>query len=525
MLKTEELVPLDDVERQLYRELVPEDHFLRRLAALIDFERFRDELAAGYSPDQGRPALDPVLLLKLEILSRHYNLSDREVIEQTRVNVAYRLFLGLSRHSPLPHPTSLTYFRQRLGPEHLHQVFHVLLGQARELGLVRDRLRLKDATHILANIAVPATIRLVAQTRAQLLEALTGLAPQRVAEERQRAEAIRVASADLKDEERLVRRVAHLQAVLAWADAVPAQPAFAQAPAAEQERLQHALALAHRVLADREPKAQDQVLSVQDPDARRGKHGQYYVGYWLDVAMDADSELLTGVHVLPANGNEGADAAYLIQQEEAAHGNDVQGLSLDGAGYRGELLRELQDPHGLNLDVFVPPAERPTPGVFGPEQFTLSDDGTTLTCPGGQRTTWRQQRPNGVRFSFSGPTQCAGCPLRSQCLPHPAAQRRAVLKNAYEAEYRAAQAKAQTPAYAEVRQQHRHIERKLAELVGRHQLRRTRYRGLRRVLAQGLLTALVVNLKRMVKLLQHRLSQTLAPPPTETVRAGWVAGG
>jgi hypothetical protein len=47
-------------------------------------------------------------------------------------------------HSPLPHPTVLTYFRQRLGPERLQQVFDALVGQARQLGLVRDRLRLKD---------------------------------------------------------------------------------------------------------------------------------------------------------------------------------------------------------------------------------------------------------------------------------------------------------------------------------------------------------------------------------------------
>jgi transposase len=525
MLKPVEMVPLSDVERGWYEQLVPKDHFLRRLPEIVDFERFRSSLSSAYSHDMGRPPVDPVLMLKLEILARHYNLSDRELMKQAQVNVAFRLFLRLSVQSPLPHHTSMTYFRERVGAAVLQEAFHALLGQARELGLVRDRLRLKDATHIIANIAVPSTIRLVAETREQLLETLVCFAPQRVAQERQRAEEIRLASADLKDEERLVRRVAHLQAVLAWADEVPAQSDFAAAPRAEQERLRQALALAHKVLADREPKAEDKLLSVHDPEARRGKHGGYFHGYLLDVAMDADSELLTGVNMLPANGNEGADATYLLHQEEAAHGNDVQGLSMDGAGYRGELLRELQDPQGLNLEVFVPPADRPAPQVFGPEHFTRSADGTTLTCPAGQSTTWRQQRPNGVRFSFSGRTQCQSCPLRAHCLPHPHAKRRAVLKNAYEAEYRAAQAKAQTPAYAEVRKQHPRIERKLAELVCRHQLRHTRYRGLSRVRRQSILTALVVNLKRMAKLLQQRICQALDPPPTETMRAALAGGG
>jgi transposase len=115
MLKAEELVPLDEVERQLYLELVPDDHFLRRLASLIDFERFREPLSWCYSSEQGRPALDPVAMLKLEIVSRHYNLSDREVVRQTQVNVAFRLFVGLSRRGSLPHHTSLTYFSSACG--------------------------------------------------------------------------------------------------------------------------------------------------------------------------------------------------------------------------------------------------------------------------------------------------------------------------------------------------------------------------------------------------------------------------
>lgn len=88
------------------------------------------------------------------------------------------------------------------------------------------------------------------------------------------------------------------------------------------------------------------------------------------------------------------------------------------------------------------------------------------------------------------------------------------------------QAKAQTLEYAQVRQQHKAIERKLAELVCRHEARHARYRGLAKVRCQGILTALVVNMKRMVRLLNERLVQALGPPPlTETVRAEMATGG
>src|SRR5438477_9947466 len=120
--------------------------------------------------------------------------------------------------------------------------------------------------------------------------------------------------------------------------------------------------------------------------------------------MDADSEFITAINVLPANGDEGADTAQLIAHEEQAQGNDVAAVSLDGAGYRGPVLRELTDPAGLNLEVFTPPAEVPPPAVFGPERFTLTmiDDRPTLNCPAGQTTTMRDRsrHDNGWKYRF-----------------------------------------------------------------------------------------------------------------------------
>jgi hypothetical protein len=370
----------------------------------------------------------------------------------------------LSLKSPLPHHTLLTYFRQRLGPQRMQRIFDALVGQARRLGLVKDRLRLKDATHIIANIAVPSTIRLVAQVRDQLLEALQPFAAAQVAQEEQRAELIHVSTEDAKDEERLVQRVTHLRGVLAWADAIPGQEGFGQQGEAVQEKLGAALALAHKVLADREdPKAGDKVVSAHDPDARCGKHGDYYDGYLLDVAMDADSQIITAVNVLPANGNEGADVVHLIQQEEQAHGNDVPAVSIDGAGYRGPVLRELTAPTGLNMEVFTPPSEMPPPKGFPPERFALDVLEGTLTCPAGATTKQRERNNNdtGWKYRYSK-AQCAGCALRGECLANPNATHRTVIKNDYEAEYAAAQAKAQTPEYAKVRREHPAIERLLS---------------------------------------------------------------
>jgi transposase len=519
-------IPITDAERALFEEVVPDDHFLRRLPQAIDFESFRPLMSPAYSPDHGRPPLEPVIMLKLETLARYYQLSDRETMMGSRFNVAYRLFLGLSLKSPLPHHTSLTYFRQRLGAERMQQIFDAAVGQARQLGLVKDRLRLKDATHVIANIAVPSTIRLVAEIRDQLLEALRPLLPTRAAQEEEQAEIIRQSTEDAKDEVRLVQRVNHLRTILTWADDVPQQEVFSQQSAAAQEQLRQKLALAHKILADRDnPEAGDKVRSVHDPDARCGYHCGHFDGYLVDVSMDADSQILTAIQVLPGNGDEGADAAELIRHEEQVHGNDVQAVSIDGAGFRGAVLHELTDPNGLNLEVFTPPAEIPESKVFGPERFPLTvlEGVATVTCPAGETTqtcTRSSRHDTGWKFPFRH-KQCQGCALREQCLSNPQSKKgRTVTKNDYAAEYQAARAKAQTPEYAKVRREHPAIERKLAELVRQHDARHARYRGRPRVWYQQLLTGMVVNLKRIVRLLA--LLPEVAEP---TVRAEFVAMG
>jgi IS5 family transposase len=508
-------VPFTEQDREIFDLLVPPDHYLRRVLAAVDFERFRPILLSHYDPNLGRPPLEPLLLLKLEFLQFQYGFSDREVIRQSQVNMAFRLFLDLSLRSPLPHPSLLTYFRQRLGPQTHQEIFQDLIAQARQRGLVKDRVRLKDATHVLANIAIPSTLTLVAQTRDQLLEAAGPWAPERVAQEHAEAQRVHTATAELPQAEQLVHRVAHLRTLVAWADDLLAT--VAADPAAR--RLRQAVELAHRVLHDRDdPEAPGKVVSVHDAEAGTGWHHEWFTGYSLDIAMDAHSELITAVDVLPPSADEAANATQLIQQEEQAQGNDIETLSIDGIGFRGDLIDQWTDPEGLNLEVIVPPTEPAPVGGFPPEAFTLDAAEKELTCPAGQTTHTRARngKDTGWKYRFSA-GQCGGCPLREKCLAKPATTTggRTVIKNDYEATYRAAREKAKTPRYQEVRKQHPRIERKLGEMVRWHDARHARYRGRAKVLIQGLLTGWVVNVKRLMKLIAEP-----AGPTAGTVRAG-----
>lgn len=498
-------VPPTEQDRTVFDLLIPADHYLRRAAQVIDFERLRPLMAPCYSRDQGRPALEPVLLLKLEFLQYHDRLSDQKVVDAAQVNVAYREFLGLSLESTLPHPSLLSYFRGRLGAEVHRKIFDDIVAQAREYGLVKDRMRLKDATHVIADVAVPATIRLVAGIRDRLLDAVAPYDAEWAEGQRVRAELIRVQSAEAQQEQRLQMRVTHLRELLTWVDDFAQQQrATVALDDASWVRLQQTLALAHKVLADRDhPEAGDALASLEDTDARFGRHCGSYCGYLLDILVDPDSEILTSLNVPPRNGDEADDAAVLIRQEEEAHGNDVQGLSADGVLFKGEKLRELTDPQGLNLEVFVPVVAEPQTEYFTAEDFRLNEAGGVVTCPAGQQSSRRDRgrHDTGWIYRFRH-TQCAGCPLQGKCTKQlPRAHGRSVLKNDYAAEYAAARAKAQTPEFEAVRREHRKVERKLGELVRHHGGRRARYRGRPKVLLQQLMTAIVVNVKRMVRIL------------------------
>jgi transposase len=498
MLKANYYTEPSELDKVVFEKLVAANHYLRQVKAVIDFEQLRELIKDCYSASMGRGAEDPVMMMKLSYLQFHYNLSDREVIAEAGVNVAFRYFLDLSLDSQLPVPSLISQFRTRLGETRFQKLFEAIVGQARAQGLIKDRLRLKDATHVVANVAIPFTIQLVASARARLLTSAQKYAPADVAQHLEKAASIRSATVDLKDAERLLHRVEHLQQIVAWAQTL-------QAKLVERDQeFDEALALASKILNDRAAKAQDKVRSVVDPDVRQGKHGNYYDGYMLDLLLDAESELITAIDVLPANADEAANAEKLIAAEEKAYGNDIAELSMDSIGFNGEVLHALANLQGLAIEVYVPPFENPTKGdYFKPGDFRLDESGEKLICPAGQYSSSSHtgSKGHGRVFCYRR-KQCVNCRLLSKCMPSlPSNSGRQVEKNYYEADYQVARQRANTERYREVKKLHPRIERKFADIVQNHSGRRARYRGIKKIKIQFLITAMTVNIKRMVKLL------------------------
>jgi transposase len=498
-----------EFDQQLFDAILPQEHLLIDVDRVIDWPSFDSILREFYSPDRGHPGISPVIMLKLEFLRYMYNLSDRQVMERSDTDMAFRWFLKVPIRFQLPHASLLSKFRGRLGTDGFKRVFNQLVVLARQSGLVKDRLRLKDTTHVIANIAVPPVIKLIAQVRDRLLKDLESIDPElatgfRVAVESLR-ESCKGATVAIQLEQRVELLTDVVQAVAELAIPVDVETNVAW------HNLRETLAVAQKILYDQaHPQEGRRTVSIVDSEARRGLHGDWYDGYVVDVMMDADSELITQIQVLEAGSDEAKSAVELIRNEQSTHGNKIEQFSIDGAGFNGKLLRACEE---LDVAVIVPPKPIPQSSVFPNTDFVISEDGKTVTCPAGERSSYAQddKHKNGTIFRFKR-QQCDNCPLVKQCMRKPGTGLfgRSVQKNDYQAEYDRARAKAETDEYKAVRREHPAIERKLNEIANHHHGRRARYWTRAKVAAQQFMTAFTVNAKRMTKLPTEELRTVTA---------------
>ena len=242
---------------------------------------------------------------------------------------------------------------------------------------------------------MPSTLQLESQTRQRLLEAARRYAPDQVAAEETEEERVRQATADLTGRRPLGASRGPPTGdgrVGRYALTRPGAAAGAPGPG-RALRFEAALALAHPVLADRdEPDQGDQVRSVVDPDARCGTHGAYFAGYRLDSSVDADSERLTALNLLPGNGDEARDAQTLLAAEQRVQGHTVAAVSIDGIAWNGEVSRALSAPQGVGVEVYVPPPPRRRRRLFPPRRCPGCPAGRG-DVSGGQQTATKERVP------------------------------------------------------------------------------------------------------------------------------------
>ena len=134
-------------------ELVPQNHLLRKIDRVIDWSFIYELVKEKYSPDLGRPSVDPVILIKIVIIQYLYGIrSMRQTIREIEVNLAYRWFLGLDMYEKVPHFSTFgkNYTRRFKGTDLFEQIFSKILQTCIDAGLVDPSEVFIDATHVKA---------------------------------------------------------------------------------------------------------------------------------------------------------------------------------------------------------------------------------------------------------------------------------------------------------------------------------------------------------------------------------------
>ena len=95
-------------------DLVPKGHFLRKLEATLDLSFIREETSHLYNHRYGRPAIDPVVLVKYLLAEYLYGIpSERQIEQRIQTDVALRWYLGLDLLDRVPDHSTISQLRRR----------------------------------------------------------------------------------------------------------------------------------------------------------------------------------------------------------------------------------------------------------------------------------------------------------------------------------------------------------------------------------------------------------------------------
>lgn len=147
----------DENKKQVHflslEDLVPEDHLVRKLDKAIDLNFIYDEVKDLYS-DKGRPSIDPVVLIKLNIIQYTFGIrSMRQTIKEVEVNSAYRWYINYDFYEKIPHFSTFSknYNRRFKDTDIFEKIFFRIVEQISLKGLIDENNVFIDGTHIKAN--------------------------------------------------------------------------------------------------------------------------------------------------------------------------------------------------------------------------------------------------------------------------------------------------------------------------------------------------------------------------------------
>ena len=297
----------------------------------VDFSFVREQLKDFYS-STGRPSIDPEVLLRLLLVGYLYGItSERRLMDEVRMHLAYRWFTRLGFDQEIPDHS--TFSKNRHGRFRqsgvFRKVFEEIVRRCLGSGFVEGRNVAVDGTLVGANASQQSRV-----PRERLVEA---------------AKLYRTVQEYLAELER-------------------------QNPVADSEGSRKKL---------------QEKVSTTDPDATWAiKSGPAVLGYYDNYLVDTTSRVILPVDATPALFSQETLAARRMVEHIGQFGIQPQNLAADKAYGSGKFLAWLLE---RNIQPHIPVIDRrhQTKGHFTAEHFRYEPNENAYYCPEGKTLRFR----------------------------------------------------------------------------------------------------------------------------------------
>lgn len=421
--------------------MVPQDHLLRKIDRAVDFSHIYDLVEHLYCEDNGRPAVDPVVLVKMVLIQHLYGIKSlRQTVKEIDMNIAYRWFLGFDLNVRIPHFATVSYaFAHRFPSEIFEDIFAWILEEAVAKGFVDASTIFIDATHIKANANRNKKRKILARKTARNYDKL------------------------LREE-------------------------------INQDRIENG----KKPLKDKDDDDQGEkqiTVSTTDPECGLFHKGEHKVefAYTAHVACDRKNFIL-GFEVTPGNIHDSIvfDTVY---DRVVAGFPEVATVAVD-AGYKTPWICKKVIDDGRKPST---PYKRPMNkrGFFYPYEYVYDEYYNCVICPNNQVLSYTTTNKEGYREFKSNPAVCKDCPYLGKCTNSKNHQK-IVTKHIWDKYIDKAEDFRHSPlGQASYRLRSQTIERVFADAKEKYAMRYTLYKGLTRVKNWIKLKFAAMNLKKL----------------------------
>jgi len=434
-------------------EVVPDDHLVREIAAVLDLSWVHRELAAYY-PKMGRPSIDPELMIRMLIVGYAFAVrSERMLCREVKVNMAYRWFCGLSIEDSIPDHSAFSRARHERFREGdiFRRVFERVVEACIAAGLVGGEGFAVDASLIVAD--------------ANKQRSIPGSEWPKACDPKTANRAVKEYLATLDD--------------AAFGTASEVTPKF---------------------------------VSPSDPAAQwtGAMRGPAFFAYADNYLVDVKFGVIVDVEASRAIRQAEVGAAKtMIGRTEERFGLKPERLAADTAYGSAATLNWIVNEKKIAPHIPVIDKSKREDGSLSRGDFTFDKERNVYVCPQGKLLHTTGRIHDGETLLYRARTSdCGPCPLKARCCPK--APERKIPRSIHEDARDAARALVGTEAFEQSRRDRKRVEMLFAHLKRILKLGRLRLRGPWGAPDEFTLAAIAQNLRRLAKLVAR-------PPPAAAV--------